>query len=40
VVRERVRAAGVAAEEREGGLLVRDPWRIAVLFVTPETLTV
>ena len=32
----RVGAAGVAAEEREGGLLVRDPWGIAVLFVTPE----
>ena len=31
----RVEAAGVAAEEREGGLLVRDPWGIAVLFVTP-----
>jgi catechol 2,3-dioxygenase len=32
----RVGAAGIAAEEREGGLLVRDPWGIAVLFVTPE----
>ena len=32
----RARAAGVEAEERDGGLLVRDPWNIAVLFVTPE----
>ncbi len=38
-VRERVRAAGIATEEREGGFLVRDPWGIAVLFVTPNTLT-
>ncbi len=32
----RVREAGISAEEREGGLLVRDPWDIAVLFVTPD----
>ncbi len=38
-VRERVRAAGIATEDREGGFLVRDPWGIAVLFVTPNTLT-
>ena len=37
-VSERVRAAGIATEEREGGFLVRDPWGIAVLFVTPEGL--
>ena len=35
-VRERVRTAGIEAEEAEGGLLVRDPWEIAVLFVGPE----
>jgi catechol 2,3-dioxygenase len=34
-VRERVRATGIAAEDREGGFLARDPWGIAVLFVTP-----
>ena len=38
-VGERVRAAGISTEEREGGFLVRDPWGIAVLFVTPEGLT-
>jgi catechol 2,3-dioxygenase len=38
-VRERVRAAGIATEEHEGGFLVRDPWGIAVLFVTPKALT-
>ena len=33
-VRERVGAAGIADEEREGGgFLVRDPWGIAVVFV-------
>jgi catechol 2,3-dioxygenase len=37
-VRERVRAAGIATEEREGGFLVRDPWGIAVLFVTAQSL--
>ena len=38
-VRERVRAAGIATEEREGGgFLVRDPWEIAVLFVAAEAL--
>jgi catechol 2,3-dioxygenase len=34
----RIRDAGIATEEREGGLLVRDPWEIAVLFSTPEGL--
>jgi catechol 2,3-dioxygenase len=34
-VGERVRAAGIAGEEREGGLLAWDPWGIPVLFVTP-----
>ena len=34
-VGERVRAAGVATEERDGSILTRDPWGIAVLFVTP-----
>ena len=34
-----VEAAGMAAESRDGGLLARDPWGIAVLFVTPEGLT-
>jgi hypothetical protein len=41
-VGERVSAAGISTEEREGGeadgFLVRDPWGIAVLFVTPEGL--
>ena len=37
-VRERVGAAGIEVEEAEGGLLVRDPWGIAVLFVAPEGL--
>ena len=35
-VRERVRAAGIATEDHERGFLVRDPWEIADLFVTPE----
>jgi hypothetical protein len=36
-VRERVRAAGIATEEREGGgVLARDPWEIAVLFVPAQ----
>jgi catechol 2,3-dioxygenase len=35
-VDERVRAAGIATEESERGFLVRDPWEIAVLFVTPD----
>jgi catechol 2,3-dioxygenase len=35
-VGERVRAAGIVTEEHERGFLVRDPWEIAVLFVTPE----
>ncbi len=39
-VGERVRAAGIETEEREGGgFLVRDPWGIAVRFVTPDTQT-
>jgi hypothetical protein len=38
-VHERVRAAGIATEDREGGFLVRDAWGIAVLFVTPKSLT-
>jgi catechol 2,3-dioxygenase len=37
-VRERVLAASIATEEREGGFLVRDPWGIAVLFVTAQIL--
>jgi catechol 2,3-dioxygenase len=35
-VDKRVRAAGIAIEEYERGFLARDPWEIAVLFVTPE----
>jgi catechol 2,3-dioxygenase len=38
-VGERARTAGIATEEREGGLLVRDPWGIALLFVAPEVQT-
>jgi catechol 2,3-dioxygenase len=37
-VHERVRTAGIATEDREGGFLARDPWGIAVLFVTPNSL--
>jgi catechol 2,3-dioxygenase len=38
-VRERVFTAEVGVEERQGGgFLVRDPWGIAVLFVTSHTL--
>jgi catechol 2,3-dioxygenase len=37
-VAERVRAASIATEEQEHGFLVRDPWEIAVLFVTPDDL--
>jgi catechol 2,3-dioxygenase len=41
-VSQRVHASGISAEEREDGgagdLLVRDPWGIAVLFVTSEGL--
>ena len=33
------RDTGITTEEREGGLLVRDPWGIAVLFVAPEVPT-
>jgi catechol 2,3-dioxygenase len=35
-VGDRIRAAGVATENHERGFLVRDPWEIAVHFVTPE----
>src|ERR671911_2467398 len=36
-VLKRVRAAGIATEEREGGgFLVRDPWGIAVTFVPAQ----
>jgi catechol 2,3-dioxygenase len=38
-VSERIRETGITPEEREGGFLVRDPWGIAVLFVTPEGVT-
>jgi catechol 2,3-dioxygenase len=34
-VAERVRAAGIDHERRDGGLLVRDPWNNAVLIATP-----
>jgi catechol 2,3-dioxygenase len=37
-VRERVVAASIATEEREGSFLVRDPWGIAVLFVPAQSL--
>jgi catechol 2,3-dioxygenase len=33
-VRERVRAAGLPTEERDGGFLVRDPWGTAVAIAT------
>jgi catechol 2,3-dioxygenase len=33
-LRERAASAGVAVEEREDGLLVRDPWDTALLLVT------
>jgi catechol 2,3-dioxygenase len=36
MVRGRVGAAGIGAEEAEGGFLARDPWGIAVLFVTRD----
>ena len=36
-VRERVRAAGLPAEERDGGFLVRDPWGTAVVVATAPT---
>jgi catechol 2,3-dioxygenase len=35
-VAERVRAGGYEAEEREDGVLVRDPWRIAALVTAAE----
>ncbi len=35
-VHERVLAAGIEAEEGEGGFLVRDPWDIAVRFATHD----
>ena len=31
-VRERVRAAGIAVEDKGEGFLVRDPWDIATVF--------
>ena len=34
----RIREAGIATEERGGGFLVRDPWGIAVLFFSPQSL--
>jgi catechol 2,3-dioxygenase len=34
-LRARVQAAGLDAEPRDGGFVARDPWRIAVAFVTP-----
>jgi len=37
-VAERTHAASIAIEEHEHGFLVRDPWEIAVLFVTPDDL--
>jgi catechol 2,3-dioxygenase len=33
-LRGRVEAAGLASEDRDGGLLLRDPWGNAVLFAT------
>ncbi len=33
-LRERVATAGLESKERDGGLLLRDPWRNAVLFTT------
>ena len=39
-VRQRVRTAGITTEEREGGFLVRDPWGIAVLLATAQSLKV
>jgi catechol 2,3-dioxygenase len=39
-VRERVEAAGIEAEDAEGGgFLARDPWGIAVVFVARDALT-
>jgi catechol 2,3-dioxygenase len=35
-VDRRIREAGIATEKREGGILARDPWGIAVVFVTTE----
>jgi len=32
----RIHEAGIATEKREGGILVRDPWGIAVLFVATD----
>jgi catechol 2,3-dioxygenase len=31
----RISAAGIELEDRDGGVLVRDPWNIAVLFSAP-----
>ena len=33
-VRARVEAAGAPVEDRDGGFLTRDPWQIAVSFVS------
>lgn len=33
-VGDRLRAAGLAAEARDGGLLARDPWGHAVLLAS------
>jgi len=33
-VRARIAAAGLEADDRDGGFLVRDPWRTAVAFTT------
>jgi hypothetical protein len=36
-LRERAVNAGVAVQERDDGLLVRDPWDIALLLVAAST---
>jgi catechol 2,3-dioxygenase len=38
-VRERIEAAGIETEEAEGGFLARDPWGIAVVFVSRDAST-
>jgi catechol 2,3-dioxygenase len=38
-VRERVEAAGIEAQEAEGGFLARDPWGIAVVFAARDAST-
>ncbi|MCW3063686.1 MAG: Glyoxalase/bleomycin resistance protein/dioxygenase [Solirubrobacterales bacterium] len=37
-LRDRIRAAGIAVEERDGGVLVRDPSSNATLFTLPKPL--